>query len=64
MSTRLLSIFECAEKLGVTDKTLRNWSRVGRGPKVYRIGVALKYREHEIEAWIDAQEIEAEPLAA
>lgn len=64
MGTPMLTIFEVAERLGVTDKTMRNWAKTGHGPQAYRIGVALKYERDEVEAWIDAQKVEPEPLAA
>lgn len=63
MST-LIPIEVAAQRLDVSDKTLRRWATAGKGPRAYRVGRGLKYREAEIEAWIDAQAVEPELLVA
>ena len=53
-SNRLLSADETATHLGVSVDTIyRNWQKWGLTG--YRIGRALKFRERDIENWIEGQ---------
>jgi hypothetical protein len=54
-SNRLISLIDTAELLDVPTSTLykkRLW-----GLQAYRIGRALKFRERDIEAWLDRQAV-------
>ena len=55
-SNRMLSVTETAERLDVPVPTLydrwRKWELPG-----YKIGKALKFRERDIEAWIERQRV-------
>jgi excisionase family DNA binding protein len=53
VSERLLTARELAETLGVTPKTVLRWTDA-RGLPGYRIGRALRYREADVEAWLQA----------
>lgn len=55
-SNRLLSVRETAERLGVGLSTLRhNWQAWGL--EAYRIGSTLKFRERNVENWLEAQRV-------
>jgi excisionase family DNA binding protein len=51
---RLLSPGEVALFLSVPVKTLYQWRYKGIGPRGLRVGRHLRYRQDEIEAWLDA----------
>ncbi|MFF0115988.1 helix-turn-helix transcriptional regulator [Streptomyces prasinus] len=46
---------EVAEYLGVPVKTLYQWKYRGVGPNVHKVGRHLRYRWHEVDAWLDRQ---------
>lgn len=52
---RLLLMSEVAELLGLPVRTLEHWRLQGRGPKSAKIGRRVKYRERDVQAWVDAQ---------
>jgi excisionase family DNA binding protein len=53
-SNKLISLSDTAERLDVPTSTLyKNWRAWGLN--AYRIGRALKFRERDIEAWLDRQ---------
>jgi excisionase family DNA binding protein len=55
-SNKLISLRETAERIDVPTSTLyKQWRAWGL--EAYRIGRALKFRERDIEAWIDRQAI-------
>lgn len=51
----LLSPTELAEYLKIPVKTIYNWRSEGAGPRGIRIGKHLRYRQRDIDAWLDAQ---------
>lgn len=54
-SNRMLSAEQTAKFLGVHTTTLyRNWRYWGL--KAYRVGNALKFRERDVENWLDMNE--------
>jgi len=53
---RLLSTEEVAEILRRPPRTLRQWRYLGEGPRYLKIGVTVRYRTSDVEAWIKAQE--------
>jgi predicted DNA-binding transcriptional regulator AlpA len=53
---QLLGIKEVAEILGIAPGTLRNWHFAGKGPKSFKVGGLVKYRESTVRRWIAAQE--------
>lgn len=42
---------ETAARLGLTPGTLYSYRSRGRGPKPYKVGHSVFYREEEVEAW-------------
>lgn len=52
---RLLESTKVARLLGVEVQTLGVWRRKGYGPRWYRIGKKVKYAEHDLNTWINAQ---------
>lgn len=42
---------EAASRLGLTPGTLYSYRSRGRGPKPYKVGHSVFYREDEVEAW-------------
>lgn len=43
---------EVADFLGVPVKTLYAWRQRETGPASYRVGKHLRYRWHDVEAWL------------
>ena len=53
MSGRLITTREVAELLGVSTETVLRWHRAGR-LRGYRLAAGvLRFREDELEAWIE-----------
>jgi excisionase family DNA binding protein len=50
---RLLWPDEVAELLGVPVGTLANWRYQGRGPAFAKVGRHVRYRQRDVDAWID-----------
>lgn len=46
---------QAAAAIGVSSKTMANWSSMGVGPAYTRIGVKVYYRVAAIEAWAAAE---------
>lgn len=51
---RLLTQEEVAEKLQVKIRTLQTWRATGRGPVTVRIGQQVRYRQQDVEDWINS----------
>lgn len=51
----ILSTRATAELLDVPEGTLRHWRYMDRGPKSFRVGKHVKYRQSDVEAWLDQQ---------
>jgi len=54
--SRLLTLRETAERLGLSEKTLYGWRVRRSGPSSFRMGNRVRYRETDVEAWITEQE--------
>ena len=52
-----LSRQQCAERIGVSVRTLDRWRFSGEGPSYYKIHKAVKYEEQDIENYLDSQKI-------
>ena len=50
----LIGIREVAQKLGAKESTIRAWVFQRRIPHV-RVGRLVKFRESEIEAWVEKE---------
>ena len=52
MPTRLWTVAETAAFLGIPASTLYYWSYRGEGgPRILRIGRALRYNPYDVDAW-------------
>lgn len=53
---RLLSLRELAEYLSVSEESVYRWRRTGDGPPGIKLARgAIRYREADVAAWLDAQ---------
>lgn len=57
-ATTLLDDIALAAHLRVTKKALANWRARGIGPTFVRVGRLIRYREEDIEAWLNARAME------
>ena len=55
MNDRLLTVPEVSQRLHKAPATLRWWRHEKRGPKSFKLGRTIVYREADVEAWLDAQ---------
>jgi excisionase family DNA binding protein len=51
----LLTITEAAELLRAPVATLRYWRHLGSGPRSFRLGRRVLYRDEDLRSWIDAR---------
>jgi predicted site-specific integrase-resolvase len=49
----LLTIEGAAERLGIAPQTLMNWRTKGYGPPSARIGGRVRYRQEDIDTWVN-----------
>jgi excisionase family DNA binding protein len=56
----LLTAREVADRLGLTPATVLRWARAGELPG-FRLGRALRFREADLEAWLEAHATGAAP---
>ena len=55
MIDRLLTLPEVAVILRCPEQTIRYWRGHGHGPRSFKIGRRVCYRESDVQAWINAQ---------
>jgi excisionase family DNA binding protein len=53
VNERLLTTREVAERFGVVTETILRWVRCGRLPAIRISTGAIRFRESEIESWLD-----------
>jgi excisionase family DNA binding protein len=53
MSDPLLTTRQVAERFGVVSETILRWVRCGRLPAIRISTGAIRFRESEIESWLD-----------
>jgi excisionase family DNA binding protein len=51
--TRLLTVPEVAEWLGLNPQTLYYWRHTGRGPRSLTVGSSVRYRPGDVEEWLE-----------
>ena len=51
----LISLPELAAYLGVPVATIYQWRHHHRGPASYRVGRHIRYRQSDIEYWLEAR---------
>ncbi|HLM22220.1 MAG TPA: helix-turn-helix domain-containing protein [Propionibacteriaceae bacterium] len=54
-----LTTAEVGAKVRTPAETVRYWRHVGKGPKSFKIGRRVLYRESDVERWIAEQEHDA-----
>lgn len=52
---KILKLNETAEMLRKPPATLRFWRTQGTGPRSFKIGRAIAYKESDVLAWLDEQ---------
>ena len=52
---RLLTVEDLAEYLNVPIATIYAWRYRGKGPKGFRVGRHLRFREGDVERWLSDQ---------
>jgi excisionase family DNA binding protein len=45
---------QLAKQLGIPDKTVAEWRSVGRGPSYIKVGRHVRYRQEDVDAWLEA----------
>jgi len=55
MSSKLWTITDVSDHLGVPVNTLYQWRTKGYGPQGRRIGKYVRYRPEDVDAWIEGQ---------
>ena len=53
--TRNLTTAEVAEMFRTSAETVRYWRHVGKGPRSYKVGRRVLYRESDVAAWAETQ---------
>jgi len=56
----LLNRREAAAYLKVSPHTLANWKSQGRGPRALKVHSLIRYRQAELDAWLEAENSGAE----
>ena len=51
---QLLNEKETAQKLAVSQETLRSWRKRGQGPEFVKVGRAVRYRLDALEEFVEA----------
>ena len=51
----LLSPDELAASIKMSKRTLAKWRCNGRGPEYVRLGHAVRYRQQDVDAWLEAK---------
>jgi excisionase family DNA binding protein len=55
MGSKLLTLQEVANYLDVPEATLYAWRQKRTGPQGIRVGRHVRYREADVERWLDEQ---------
>jgi predicted DNA-binding transcriptional regulator AlpA len=55
----LLSIDDLADATGVSRSGLAKWRAAGTGPTFIKVGRAVRYCRHDVEAWLASRRLTA-----
>ena len=55
MSSKLLTVNDLSDHLGVPVNTLYQWRTKGYGPTGRRIGKHVRYRPEDVDTWVEQQ---------
>jgi len=58
MRSDWLSVYEAAERLGVSRVTMESWRKGGTGPRYLKIGGRFWYEQSDLDAFIKASFVE------
>jgi excisionase family DNA binding protein len=53
MSSKLLTVTDLADYLGVPEQTIYQWRRKGYGPVGHKMGKHVRFRPSDVDSWID-----------
>ena len=59
-----IGIEELAQELGVPTRTVYAWRSKGYGPRGYRLGKHVRFKQADVSAWIEAHADQPRPGAA
>lgn len=54
----LLTAEQLAAELGVSPKTLPQWRFKRKGPAYVKVGLLVRYRRSDVDAWLEAQTVQ------
>lgn len=55
---RIMTTREAAKYIGIGESSLAHWRMHGKGPRFYKLGVAVRYYKSDIDAWLAAGIVE------
>jgi excisionase family DNA binding protein len=55
MTPELLTVAEAARRLKLSESYLNKARLTGGGPRFLRLGRSIRYREHDLDEWVQAQ---------
>jgi len=50
-----------AAYIGCSAAALRQWKRVGNGPRYYKIGKLVRYRKSDLDVWLEERLVDPNP---
>jgi predicted DNA-binding transcriptional regulator AlpA len=59
---KILNEKEVALATRLALPTLRNWRSLGRGPAYLKLGKAIRYRESDVQAYVEKSRIEPDGI--
>lgn len=51
----MMTLAEVAEYVRAPESTVRFWRHKGTGPKSFKIGRRVMFRQEDVEAWLEEQ---------
>ena len=57
-NSNVLNEHEAASMLGCSAALLRKWRRLGDGPSYSKLGRLVRYRQEDIQAFLEAHRVE------
>lgn len=55
MGSALLTVPEVASLVRAPESTVRYWRHMGTGPKSFKVGRRVMFRQEDVEAWLEEQ---------
>ncbi len=53
MQSTTFTTEQAAEYVGLSSNTLNRWRYTGDGPRYLKLGRAVRYRQADLDAWLD-----------